>query len=78
VGNHIYVKVKPIKSSLRLGNCFKLSPRYCGPFEILKRIGPIAYQLAHPATIKVHNVFHVSLLKKHVHDATHVIDWTEI
>ena len=78
MGNHVYVKVKPRKSSLRLGSCFKLSPRYCGPFEILARIGPVAYQLALPATIKVHNVFHVSLLKKYVHDATHVIDWTEI
>lgn len=55
-----------------------MSPRYCGPFEILARIGPIAYQQALPANIKVHNVFHVSLLKKYVHDATHVIDWTNI
>jgi len=74
VGSHVYVKVKPRKSSLRLGNCVKLSPRYCGPFEVLARIGPVAYQLALPANIKVHNVFHVSLLKKYVHDATHVID----
>ena len=78
MGNHVYVKVKPRKSSLRLGSCFKLSPKYYGPFEILARIGLVAYQLALPANIKVHNVFHVSLLKKYVHDATHVIDGTEI
>jgi ribosomal protein L21E len=78
VGDHVYVKVKPRKSSLRLGSSVKLSPRYCGPFEILARIGPVAYQLALPANIRVHNVFHVSLLKKYVHDATHVIDWTDI
>jgi len=78
VGNHVYVKVIPRKNSLRLGNCVKLSPMYCGPFEILARIRSVAYQLALPATIKVHNVFHVSLLKKSVHDATHVIIWTEI
>lgn len=78
VGNHVYVMVKPWKSSLRLGNCVKLFPRYCGPFEILARIGPVAYQLALPATIKVHNVFHVSFLKKYVNDATHVINWAEI
>ena len=53
VGDHVYVKVKPRKSSLRLGSCFKLSPRYCGPFEILARIGPVAYQLALPADIRV-------------------------
>ena len=78
MGNHAYVKEKPRKSSLRLGNFVKLSPRYYGPFEILAIIGPVAYQLALPATIKFHNVFHVSLLKRYVHDATHVIDWTEI
>jgi len=39
------------------------------------RIGPIAYQLVLPVHIKVHNVFHVSILKRYVHDNTHVIDW---
>ena len=52
--------------------------RYCGPFEILAKIGLVAYQLALQPTIKVHNVFHVSILKKCVHDATHVIDWNLI
>ena len=51
---------------------------YCGPFEILAKIVLIAYQLALPPTIKVHNVFHVSILKKYVHDATHVIKWNVI
>jgi hypothetical protein len=61
--------------SLKLGNCAKIAPRFCGPFEILSRIGPIAYQLALPANLRIHNVFHVSLLKKYVHDPTHMIDW---
>jgi hypothetical protein len=52
-----------------------MAPRFCGPFEILTRIGPIAYQLALPANLRIHNVFHVSLLKKYVHDPTHMIDW---
>jgi hypothetical protein len=75
VGDHVYLKVKAQKSSLKLGNCAKLAPRFCGPFEILARIGPVAYQLALPANLRIHNVFHVSLLKKYVHDPTHMIDW---
>jgi hypothetical protein len=66
VGDHVYLKVKALKSSLKLENCAKLAPRFCGPFEILARIGPMAYQLALRANLKNHNVFHVSLLKKYV------------
>jgi hypothetical protein len=75
VGDHVYLKVKAWKSSLRLGMCAKLAPRFCGPFEILARIGPVAYQLALPANLRIHNVFHVSLLKNYIHDPTHMIDW---
>ena len=75
VGDHVYLKVKARKISLKLGNCAKMAPRFCGPFEILARIGPMAYQLALLANLKIHNVFHVSLLKKYVHDPTHMIDW---
>jgi hypothetical protein len=52
-----------------------MAPRFCGPFEILARIGLVAYQLALPDNLKIHNVFHVSLLKKYIHDPTHMIDW---
>ena len=74
VGQHVLIKVRPKKSSLRLGSCAKLAPRYCGPFEILYRIGQVAYQLALPPNLKFHNVFHISMLQKYVHDATHVIN----
>jgi hypothetical protein len=75
VGKHVLLKMKPKKNSLKLDSCTKLTTKLCGPFEILDRIGPVAYMLALPASMNVHNVFHVSLLKKYVHDPNHVIDW---
>ena len=74
----MFVKVKPRKRSFKLGSCAKLAPRYCGPFEILARVGPMAYQLALPFNLRIHNVFRISILKKYVNDATHVIDWNVI
>ena len=64
VGEHVFIKLRPKKSSQRLGSCTKLAPRYCGPFEILSRIGQVAYQLTLPPNLRVHNVFHISILKK--------------
>jgi hypothetical protein len=78
VGNHVFLKVKSNRSSLKLGNCSKLATRYCEPFEILERIGPTAYMIALLASMSVHNVFHISLLKKYIPDANHVIDWNVI
>jgi hypothetical protein len=75
VGEHLLLKVKPKKSSLKLGSCTKPTARFRGPFEILDRIGPVAYMVALPASMNVHNVFHVSLLKKYVHDPNHIINW---
>jgi hypothetical protein len=78
VGDHVFLKVKANRSSLKLGICAKLAARFCGPFEILERIGPVAYMLALPASMTIHNVFHVSFLKKYIPDANHVIDWNVI
>ena len=59
---------------MSVGRCGKLAPRFCGPFEILDKRGPVAYELALPMHVRVHNVFHASLLKKYVYDAKHVVD----
>jgi hypothetical protein len=78
VGDHFFLKVKDNRSFLKLGSCAKLAVGFCGPFEILERIGLVAYMIALLASMSVHNVFHVSLLKKYIPDANHVIDWNVI
>jgi hypothetical protein len=61
VGEHVFLKVKAKRSSITMG-CFpKLATRYSRPFQILEKIGPIAYMLEFPTSMIVHNVFHVSL-----------------
>jgi hypothetical protein len=78
VGDHVFLKVKDNRSSLMLGNCSKFVARYCGPFEILERIGSVAYMIALLGYMSIHNVFHVSFLKKYIPDVNHVIDWNVI
>ena len=57
----------------------KLSPRFIGPFEILERVSTIACQLALPPSMSgVHEVFHVSMLRKSTPDLAHVVDWGEL
>ena len=68
----------PRRSSLRIGSCAKISPRYCGPFKVLEIIGPVAYRLALPTSTRDHNVFHVSLFKKYVHNPNNVNFWDVI
>jgi hypothetical protein len=75
VGDHVFFKVKANRSFLKMGNCSKLAARYCGSFEILERIGPVAYMIAFPASMSFHNIFHVSFLKRYIPDANNVIDW---
>ncbi|GAV89431.1 Chromo domain-containing protein [Cephalotus follicularis] len=54
----------------------KLTPRFIGPFEILERVGPVAYRLALPPSLSdVHNVFHVSMLRKYHPDPSHILQW---
>ena len=56
-----------------MGNYKKLAYRYCGPFEIMQRIGEQSYKLALPPHLHVHNVFHVSLLKQYIPNPDHIL-----
>lgn len=67
--------MKTWKRTLHTRTRPNLSLQFCGRFEVLHRVGPIAYQLAFPSHNKVHNVFQLSLLNKYVHDITYIIDW---
>ncbi|KAK1419476.1 hypothetical protein QVD17_28648 [Tagetes erecta] len=74
VGNRVFLKVSPWKGVVRFDNQGKLSPRYIGPFEILKRIGLVAYRLTLPSELSgVRDVFRVSNLKKCLSDETSMI-----
>ncbi|KAL0561316.1 hypothetical protein IC582_001739 [Cucumis melo] len=76
VGDKVFLKVAPMRGVLRFERRGKLSPRFVGPFEILERIGPVAYRLALPPSLSaVHDVFHVSMLRKYVSDPSHVVDY---
>jgi hypothetical protein len=74
----VFLKVKARRNFLKLGKCSTLAMHYCGTFEILERIGPITYMIAFPTSFCIHNVFHVSLLKKCIPDANDIIDWNVI
>ncbi|XP_057791315.1 uncharacterized protein LOC131008456 [Salvia miltiorrhiza] len=73
-GARVFLKISPTKGVIHFGSRGKLRPRYIGPFEILNRVGKVAYRLALPPSIgDVHNVFHVSQLQKYVFDPKHVV-----
>ncbi|KAI3712631.1 hypothetical protein L1987_71191 [Smallanthus sonchifolius] len=79
VGDMVLLKVSPWKGVIRFGKRGKLNPRYVGPFKILKRIGPVAYQLDLPERLsRVHNVFHVSNLKKCLADESLAVPLEEL
>ena len=79
VGDHVFLKVMPKRGVVRFDKRGKLSPRFIGPFEILERIGTVAYRLAFPPSMSgVHEVFHVSMLWKYTPDPVHVVDWGQI
>ncbi|GJS23675.1 hypothetical protein Tco_0452307 [Tanacetum coccineum] len=79
VGENVLLKVSPWKGVMRFGKNGKLAPRYVGPFEILERIGPVAYRLRLPKEfIGVHDTFHVSNLKNCLGNANLHVPLNEI
>ncbi|XP_028124957.1 uncharacterized protein LOC114321923 [Camellia sinensis] len=79
VGDHVIVKVTLIKGHARFGKKGKLTPRYIGPFQILERLGHVAYRIALPTGMEqVHNIFLVSMLRGYLRDPFHVIDYHRI
>ena len=69
----------PKRGVVRFGKRGKLLPRFIRPFEILERVGTVAYRLALPPSMSgVHKVFHVSMLQKYTPDPAHVVDWGQI
>ena len=79
VGDHVFLKVMPKRGVIRFDKRGKLSPRYIGPFEVLERVGTVAYRLALPPSLSsVHKVFHVSMFRKYTPDPTHIVDLGEL
>ena len=69
-----FLKVLPWRKILRFGKKEKLSPRFIGPYEILEKIGLVAYHLALPPELaKIHNVFYVPMLRRYRYDELHIL-----
>ena len=79
VDDKVFLKVSPWRKILRFGKKGKFSPRFIGPYEILERIGPVAYRLALPLELaKLHNVFHVSMLRRYCSNESHILPMQDV
>ena len=75
VGDNVFLKVMPKREVVRFSKRGKLLPRFIGPFEILERVGTVAYWLALlPSMSGVHEEFHVSMLRRYTSNLAHVVD----
>ena len=75
VGDHVFLKVMPKRGVVRFDKRGKLSSNFIGPFKILERVGTVAYRLALPPSMSgVHEVFHVSMLRRYTPDPANVVD----
>ena len=74
IGEKVFLKVSPWKKVMRFGKKGKLNPRFIGPYEVIEKVGPVAYRLALPPELeKIHSVFHVSMLQRYRTDLSHVV-----
>ena len=79
VGDKVFLKASPWKKILHFGRKGKPSPRFIGPYQILERVGPVAYRLAlHLELSKLHDVFHVSMLWRYRSNTLHILPVQDI
>ena len=74
IDEKVFLKVSPWKKVMRFGKNGKLSPRFIGSYEVIEKGGPVEYRLAlTPELEKIHNVFHVSMLRRYRSNPSHVV-----
>ena len=74
IGEKVFLKVSPWNKVMRFGKNGKLNPRFIGPYKVIEKVGLVAYRLALPPELeKIHNVFHVSMLRRYRSDPSHVV-----
>ena len=74
IGEKVFLKVSPWKKVIRFRKNGKFSPRFIGPYEVIEKVGPVAYRLALRLELeKIHNVFHVLMLRRYRSDPSHVV-----
>ena len=75
VGDRVFLKVSPLRNVIRFGSAGKLAPRFVGPFPIIEKIGKMAYRVDLPERLAgIHNVFHVSHLRRCLHESAEVVE----
>ncbi|KAM1762303.1 hypothetical protein ACFX12_004967 [Malus domestica] len=74
IGDYVFLKLSPWNGVIHFGKRGKMSPRFIGPYQIIERIGAVAYRFELPPELsQIHNVFHVSMLWKYVPNPSHII-----
>jgi hypothetical protein len=76
VGDHVFLKVSPMRGVMRFGKKGKLNPRFVGPFKMTQRVGRLAYRIALPPDlVGTHDVFHVSIIRKYIANPDVIVEY---